>query len=110
MYFSWIMDLLPLMERRFSQLQNTINLLISFPTKFRPIFEVNTITGLRYVELQRLHDHEKWYYTERNQIILPKEAQKKVKQKLVKRTVDKLPATFPISFQSFSGMQDTPCP
>lgn len=25
--------------------------------KFRPIFEVNTITGLRYVELQRLHDN-----------------------------------------------------
>jgi hypothetical protein len=30
----------------------------SVPTKFRPIFEVNTITSLRYVELQRLHDHE----------------------------------------------------
>ncbi len=37
------------------------------PIKFRPIFEVNTITGLRYVELQRLHEHEEWYYTERNQ-------------------------------------------
>lgn len=36
--------------------------------------KVLTITGLRYVELQRLHEHEEWYYTERNQIILPKEA------------------------------------
>lgn len=42
------------------------------PIRFRPIFEVNTITGLRYVKLQRLHDHEEWYYTERNQIILQK--------------------------------------
>jgi len=71
------------------------------PIKFKPIFEVNTITGLRYVELQRLHDHEEWYYTERNQIILPKEAQRKVKQKLVKRTIDKLPATFPYIFKAF---------
>ena len=71
------------------------------PTKFRPIFEVNTITGLRYVELQRLHDHEEWYYIDRNQIILPKEAQRKVKQKLVKRTIDKLPATFPYLFKAF---------
>jgi hypothetical protein len=71
------------------------------PVKFRPIFEVNTITGLRYVELQRLHEHEEWYYTERNQIILPKGAQKKVKQKLVKRTIDKLPTTFPYIFKAF---------
>ncbi len=34
------------------------------PAKFRPIFEVNTITVLRYVELQRLHEHKGWYYTE----------------------------------------------
>jgi hypothetical protein len=71
------------------------------PSKFRPIFEVNTITGLRYVELQRLYDHAEWYYTERNQIILPKEAQKKVKQKAPKRTIDKLPSTFPYLFKAF---------
>ena len=78
------------------------------PMKFRPIFEVNTITGLRYVELQRLHDHEEWYYTERNQIILPKEAQRKVKQKLVKRTIDKLPATFPYLFKAFLECKKPP--
>jgi hypothetical protein len=38
---------------------------------------------------------------ERNKIILPKEAQKKVKQKLVKRTIDKLPVTFPYLFKAF---------
>jgi integrase len=82
---------------------------VSFiPAKFRPIFEVNTITGLRYVELQRLHEHEEWYYPERNQIILPKEAQKKVKQILVKRTIDKLPATFPYLFKAFLECKKPP--
>jgi hypothetical protein len=56
---------------------------------------------LRYVELQRLHDHPEWYYPDRNQIILPKEAQKKAKQKLIKRTIDKLPATFIYLFKAF---------
>ena len=30
----------------------------AIPAKFRPIFEVNTITGLRYIELQRLHKNQ----------------------------------------------------
>lgn len=64
------------------------------PVRYRTAFEVNVITGLRYVELQRLHDNPKWYSEVRNQIILPPEAQKKVKQKLIKRTVDRLPSTF----------------
>ena len=51
------------------------------PNKFRPIFEINVITGLRYIELQRLYQNPGWYFQDRNQIILPKEAQKKVKQK-----------------------------
>jgi integrase len=71
------------------------------PEKKRVIFELNVITGLRYVELQRLHDNPAWYHKSRNQIILPAEAQKKVKQKLVKRTVDKLPSTFPYLFKAF---------
>jgi len=71
--------------------------------KKRAIFEVNVITGLRYIELQRLYDHPEWYYPARNQIILPAEAQKKVKQKLVRRTIDKLPSTFPYIFKDFIG-------
>ena len=68
---------------------------------YRPAFELNVITGLRYIELQRLHDNPSWYHKERNQIILPSDAQKKVKQKLVKRTIDKLPSTFPYLFKAF---------
>jgi integrase len=67
----------------------------------RALFEVNVITGLRYVELQRLYDNSHWYHETRNQIILPKEAQKKVKQIQIKRTIDKLPSTFPYVFKAF---------
>ena len=73
----------------------------AIPEKSRAIFEVNSITGLRYVELQRLYDNPDWYTRTRNQIILPKEAQKKVKQKQVKRTIDKLPSTFAYIFEKF---------
>jgi hypothetical protein len=38
-------------------------------------------------------------YKERNQIILPKEAQLKVKQKIPKRTIDRLSSTFKHIFQ-----------
>jgi hypothetical protein len=58
------------------------------------------------VELKRLHEHEEWYYTEGNQIILPKEAKRRVKQKLVKRTIDKLPATFPYLSKAFLGARN----
>ncbi|KKG16013.1 integrase [Methanosarcina sp. 2.H.T.1A.6] len=73
----------------------------AIPESKRTIFEINTITGLRYVELQRLYDNPAWYYKERNQIILPKEAQQKAKQKQIKRTIDKLPSTFPYIFKQF---------
>ena len=77
------------------------NFLQVVPESKRVIFEINTITGLRYVELQRLYDNPQWYIKGRNQIILPKEAQKKVKQKLSKRTIDKLPSTFAYLFKLF---------
>lgn len=75
--------------------------LLSLPKRYKTIFELNVITGLRYIELQRLYDNPKWYNEARNQIILPPEAQKKVKQKLIKRTVDKLPSTFSYIFKDF---------
>jgi hypothetical protein len=35
--------------------------LLVVPDAKKVIFEINTITGLRYIELQRLHDHPEWY-------------------------------------------------
>lgn len=74
---------------------------LCIPKRYKTIFELNVITGLRYIELQRLFDNPKWYSESRNQIILPPEAQRKVKQKLVKRTIDKLPSTFSYIFKDF---------
>lgn len=69
--------------------------------KWRTLFEISTITGLRYIELQRLHDHPEWYIRHRNQIILPSDAQLKPKAILPKRTIDKLPSTFYYLFKDF---------
>lgn len=77
------------------------NFLKFIPEKKRVIFEINVITGMRYIELQRLYEHSEWYIKDRNQIVLPKEAQKKVKQKQVKRTIDRLPSTFYYMFKDF---------
>lgn len=77
------------------------NFLKFIPEKKRVIFEINVITGMRYIELQRLYEHPEWYIKDRNQIVLPKEAQKKVKQKQVKRTIDRLPSTFHYMFKDF---------
>jgi len=74
----------------------------------KALFEVNVITGIRYVELQRLYENPQWYHEARNQIILPKEAQKKVKQKQIKRTIDKLPSTFPYMFKAFLDARKPP--
>lgn len=80
----------------------------SIPEAKRVIFEINTITGLRYVELQRLHANPQWYYKARNQIILPREAQLKVKQKAPKCTIDKLPSTFTYLFKLFLAGKQPP--
>jgi integrase len=71
------------------------------PNRFKAIFEVCIITGMRYIEIQRFYDNPGWYNENRNQIILPKEAQKKVKQKHTKRTIDKLPHTFKYILTAF---------
>ena len=40
----------------------------AIPESMKAIFEINTITGLRYIELQRLYENPQWYYKERNQV------------------------------------------
>lgn len=77
------------------------NFVLQISKRYKTIFELNVITGMRYIEVQRLYDNPKWYSESRNQIILPPEAQRKVKQKLVKRTIDKLPSTFSYIFKDF---------
>jgi len=56
-------------------------LLAGIPKKdHKTIFEVLFWTGMRYVEMQRFHDHPEWIMKERNAIHLPEEAQRKGKR------------------------------
>ena len=72
--------------------------------RHKTLFELSAITGMRYAEIQRLHNHPEWYSESRNQIRLNEEAQKEVKRNAKERTVDLLPSTLPyILDQFFSG-------
>jgi hypothetical protein len=69
--------------------------------RHKTLFELSTITGMRYAEIQRLYDHPEWYSESRNQIRLNEDAQKKVKRKAKERTIDLLPSTFPYILDQF---------
>jgi len=53
----------------------------------RTMFKFFLWSGVRYIEGQRIHDHPEYYIQERQTIHLPKEAQKKVKQKIKVRYI-----------------------
>ena len=55
--------------------------------RLKTIFEVMFYTGMRYVELQRLHVHPAWVLNGRGVIHLPFEAQKKVKRVQRERSI-----------------------
>lgn len=75
---------------------------VGIPKKrHKTLFELSTITGMRYAEIQRLYDHPEWYSESRNQIRLNEDAQKKVKRKAKERTIDLLPSTFPYILDQF---------
>ena len=57
----------------------------------RTIFNVMLWTGMRYVEIQRLHGHPEWFIKDRNYIRLDKIASKKVKRKAEARNIPVAP-------------------
>lgn len=75
--------------------------------EYKTIFKVLMITGMRYIELQRLYDHPEWYIgvdeigEDRNIIHLPASAQLKHKQVQKRRTIIPLPAEFGDTFKLF---------
>jgi len=46
---------------------------------------------MRYVEVQRLHDHPEWIMKERRTIHLPEEAKRKAKRKQLERYIHPIP-------------------
>ena len=57
----------------------------------KTIFDMLFWSGMRYVEVQRFHDHPEWYMKERRAIHLPEEAQLKVKRIAPERYIHPLP-------------------
>lgn len=53
----------------------------------KTLFNIAFFTGMRYVEIQRLHKHPEWWQKDRGTIYLPREAQLKVKRTTPERYI-----------------------
>ncbi len=69
--------------------------------RHRTLFDILMITGMRYIEVQRLWDHREWYLKKDNMIHLPEEAQKKHKRSQLERTIHPLPGMFELLMDNF---------
>lgn len=69
--------------------------------ELRTIFEVCFWSGMRYVEIQRLHNHPEWWLHGRRAVHLPEEAQKKVKRKQLERYVHPVPPVLETELRFF---------
>lgn len=76
---------------------------LCIPDSMKSIFEINLITGLKYVELQQLYDYPHWYHKKSNRIIFPKETQKDSIQKILI-----VPPIFPRVFSHFINNKKPP--
>lgn len=69
--------------------------------RHRILLDILLITGMRYVEVQRLWDHHEWYLKKENMIHLPQEAQRKQKRTQQERTIHPLPSMFELLLDDF---------
>ena len=67
----------------------------------KTLLDVLLITGMRYVEVQRLWNHKEWYLEHENIIHLPEEAQRKHKRSQLERTIHPLPTMFNYIMKDF---------
>lgn len=74
----------------------------------RIMLDILLITGMRYIELIRLHDHAEWYNEKRNIIHLPEEAQRKHKRRQPERTIHPLPSMFGYILKNFWNERHPP--
>jgi integrase len=69
--------------------------------RHKALFTICVVTGMRYIEIQRLWDNPKWYIEARNIIHLPPEAQRKAKRTQLERTIKPLPSMFSYILNEF---------
>ncbi len=74
----------------------------------KTVFDVALWTGMRYVEVQRLHAHPEWWWKVRKTIHLPKQAQRKGKRKQLERYVHPIPAQLESVLDYFFENQKPP--
>jgi integrase len=53
----------------------------------RTLFNIAFFTGMRYIEIERLHEHPEWVFKDRKIIHLDREAQRKVRRSTPERNV-----------------------
>lgn len=76
--------------------------------RHKTLLDVLLITGMRYIEVQRLWNNKAWYIEKENIIHLPEQAQKKTKRKQLERTVYPLPGMFGYIMKDFFGARKPP--
>lgn len=69
--------------------------------RHRTLLDILMITGMRYIEVQRLWEHKEWYLKKENIIHLPEEAQRKHKRTQQERTIHPLPGMFDLLMDNF---------
>jgi integrase len=92
----YVKDVRILTVREYEDMKNAIP-----KDSHKTIFEIMMVTGMRYIEVQRLHDHSEWYNEKKNLIHLSEAAQKKAKRKQLERTIHPLPSMFNHVLKSF---------
>ena len=76
--------------------------------RHKTLLDILLITGMRYVEVQRLYDNRSWYIEKENIIHLPEEAQKKHKRTQLERTIHPLPSIFSYIMKEFFTARKPP--
>lgn len=76
--------------------------------RHKTLLDVLLITGMRYVEVQRLWDHPEWYIERENIIHLPQEAMKKAERRQLERTITPLPSMFHYIMKDFCEFRRPP--
>jgi integrase len=77
--------------------------------RHKVLLDILIITGMRYIEAQRLHENKSWYIEKENIIHLPQEAQQKHKRSQLERTIYPLPGMFSYIMKEFFAGIQPPC-
>jgi integrase len=76
--------------------------------RHKTLLDILLITGMRYIEVQRLWNNRLWYIEKENIIHLPEEGQKKAKRRQLERAIHPLPSMFSYLMKEFFASRKPP--